>query len=458
MSSPDAPARPTLASFWHDLPREGKLLLSVVVFEFIGTGLVLPFHVVYLHEVRDFALGDVGLLLAVPPLLGFLVVGPGGSAIDRLGARRILLGAVGLQVVSNVALAFSSAEWMAAGALVLSGIGFGVSWPGFQTLIAAVVPTELRQRYFGVNFTLLNLGIGIGGIVGGSFVDVDRLATFQVIYLGDAVSYLPAMFLMLVPLRHVAGRPTHDDTPPARVGYLEVMRRPAVASLMLLSFVSSYVGYSQLNAGMPAFARAVGEVSTRGLGLAFAANTLVIVVLQLVVLQRIEGRRRTRVIAVMAVVWAFSWVLLGMTGLVSGTWGATLLVAACASVFAFGETLLQPTIPALVNELAPDHLRGRYNALSSGSFQLAAIIAPPVAGYLVGHGLGSVYIGSLVVGCLLCGALAVARVEPQLSPEVNGVWVRDASADRTMPAEQASGTVDVTLPAPTVKTQASALE
>lgn len=449
MSSPDAPARPTLASFWHDLPREGKLLLSVVVFEFIGTGLVLPFHVVYLHEVRDFALGDVGLLLAVPPLLGFLVVGPGGSAIDRLGARRILLGAVALQVVSNLVLAFSSAEWMAAGALVLSGIGFGVSWPGFQTLIAAVVPTELRQRYFGVNFTLLNLGIGIGGIVGGSFVDVDRLATFQVIYLGDAVSYLPAMFLMLVPLRHVAGRPTHDDdAPPAKVGYLEVMRRPAVASLMLLSFVSSYVGYSQLNAGMPAFARAVGEISTRGLGLAFAANTLVIVVLQLVVLQRIEGRRRTRVIAVMAVVWAFSWVLLGMTGLVSGTWGATLLVAACASVFAFGETLLQPTIPALVNELAPDHLRGRYNALSSGSFQLAAIIAPPVAGYLVGHGLGSVYIGSLVVGCLLCGALAVARVEPQLSPEVNGVRAPALVVDDA----------HVTAPVPTTKTQASTID
>ena len=60
-------------------------------------------------------------------------------------------------------------------------------------------------------------------------------------------------------------------------------------------------------------------------------------------------------------------------------------MAACASVFAFGETLLQPTIPALVNDLAPDHLRGRYNAVSSGSFQLAAVIAPPIAGFLIGH-------------------------------------------------------------------------
>ena len=430
MTSTPAPPKPTLASFWHDLPREGKLLLSVVVFEFIGTGLVLPFHVVYLHEVRGFALGHVGLLLGLPPLVGFLVVGPGGSAIDRFGARRILMGALVLQVISNVTLAYASTELMAATALFISGAAFGVSWPGFQTLIATVVPVALRQRYFGVNFTLLNLGIGIGGIVGGMFVDVDELATFQTIYLADAVSYLPALFLMAVPLRHVAGRPEHHaDAPPEKVSYLEVARRPAVATLMLLSFVSSYVGYSQLNAGMPAFARAVGEVSTRGLGLAFAANTVVIVVLQLFVLQRIEGRRRTRVIAVMGVVWAGAWLLLGATGLVSGTVGATLLVAGCASVFAFGETLLQPTIPALVNELAPDHLRGRYNALSSGTFQLAAIIAPPVAGFMVAHDLGALYIASLVVGCLLCGAIAVLRLEPQLSPEVNGVRARTTPLD-----------------------------
>ena len=417
--------KPTLASFWHDLPREGKLLLSVVVLEFIGTGLVLPFHVVYLHEVRGIDLGHVGLLLGLPPLVGFLIVGPGGSAIDRFGARRILIGALVLQVVSNTLLAFASTAYAAAFALLLSGAAFGVTWPGFQSLIATVVPVELRQRYFGVNFTLLNLGIGIGGILGGMFVDVERLVTFQAIYLADAVSYLPALFLLTVPLRHVAGRVEHPHgEQPARVSYLEVARRPAVGTLMLLSFVSSYVGYSQLNAGMPAFARAVGEVSTRGLGLAFAANTLVIVVLQLFVLQRIEGRRRTRVIAVMGVVWAGSWLLLGATGLVSGTVGATLLVAACASVFAFGETLLQPTIPALVNELAPDHLRGRYNALSSGTFQLAAIIAPPVAGFMVDHDLGALYIASLVAGCLLCGAIAVVRLEPQLSPEVNGVRPR----------------------------------
>src|SRR5919107_1747525 len=99
--------RPSLSSFWRDLPREGRLLLSIVVFEFIGTGLVLPFTVVYLHEVRGFSLSDVGLLLGLPPLMGLLVVGPGGSAIDRVGARRVQLGVLSLLVLGNLLLAFA---------------------------------------------------------------------------------------------------------------------------------------------------------------------------------------------------------------------------------------------------------------------------------------------------------------------------------------------------------------
>jgi hypothetical protein len=51
--TPTSPA--TLHSFWHDLPGEGRLLLSLVVVQVLGTGLVLPFLVVYLHEIRGFA-------------------------------------------------------------------------------------------------------------------------------------------------------------------------------------------------------------------------------------------------------------------------------------------------------------------------------------------------------------------------------------------------------------------
>lgn len=408
---------------WRDLPREGRLLLSVVVLEFLGSGLVLPFNVVYLHEVRGFALSQVGLLLGVTPLLALLVVGPGGAAIDRYGARRVQLAALVTMAGGNALLAVASTPAVAAVALGLYGAAFGVAWPAWQSVVASVVPAPLRPRYFGVNFTLLNVGVGLGGVLAGLLVDVDRPGTFEAVYLANAASYLPAVVLLLGPLRHVAGRVAtpgpEDGASPA--GYLTVLRDPAMAAVTVLAFASQLFGYAQLGSGLPAYARVVSEVSTRALGFAFAANTLVIVLVQLLVLRHLDGRRRTRVVALMGLTWAVAWVLLGLSGTVPGTLGATVLVAACASVFALGETLLQPTVPPLVNDLAPDHLRGRYNAVSSGAFALAAVVAPPVTGLLLGADLGVVYVVLLVLGCLVVALLAVGHLEPRLTPAVNGV-------------------------------------
>jgi MFS family permease len=432
------PSRAPLASFFRDLPREGRLLLSVVAFEFVGTGLVLPFWVVYLHEVRGFSLSTTGLLLGVQPLAGLLVVGPGGTLIDRLGGRLVLIGSLLSVIAGELVMTVASTVPVAALGMALSGIAFGMSWPASQTMIAHVVPAEIRQRYFGVNFTLLNLGIGVGGVLGGAWVDVDRLWTFQSIYLADAVSFLPALFLLMVPLRHVVGRASHEEHAASGHGsYRDVLALPAIRTMLLLTFAGSFVGYAQLNTGMPAFARALADVSTQGLGLAFAANTLVIVVLQLVVLQRIEGRRRTRVIAVMAGIWAAAWLCMGASGLVPGTAGATLLIAACASVFALGETLLQPTVPAMTNDLTTDRLRGRTNALSSAAFQLPMVIAPPVSGWLIGHHLGAAYIVLLVGGCALVSVLALVRLEPQLTARANGI----TEADLEPPAPVVTGPV-----------------
>jgi MFS family permease len=285
-----------------------------------------------------------------------------------------------------------------------------------------------------MNFALLNLGIGIGGIIGGLVADVDRVSTFQVMYVVEAASYLPALVLMLGPLRHAgAPVPIHHDTPTASVSYLALLRHRAVLPLVVLSFASAFVGYAQLNAGLPAYARAVSEVSTRALGWAFAANTLVIVLLQLVVLQRIEGHRRTRVVLLMSAVWGVCWLVLACTSLVPGTLVAALLLSTAAGVFALGETLLQPTIPAMVNDMAPDHLRGRYNAVTSAGFQLASVAGPPVAGFLVGHQLGSAWIGLLLVSLVGVAIIAVRWVEPSLTPTANGITA--ASADLTVPAE-----------------------
>jgi MFS family permease len=409
-----------IRTFWQALPTEGRWLLSTVAIQTLGRGLTLPFTIIYLHEVRGFDLALSGTLMSLIAITGLLVTGPGGSLIDRYGARAVLLTGLTAMIAGCSLLAFATHPAVAAVALVLIGVNFGVSWPGFNALIASVVDGDLRQQYFGVNFALINLGIGVGGVIGGFYIDVDSPETFTTIFLIDAATSLVPMALLLGPLRHVRTQvePAHDGPPTG--GYLQIIRQPAVLWLTLLTFIAMFIGYGQMEAGFPAYARQVAEVSTRVVGFAFAVNTAVIVLLQFTVLKRISGRRRTRVMLVMAMVWVLSWLVLGAAGLLPDTLAAAIGVLAFMGIFAFGETLLQPTVPAVYNDLASDHNRGRYNAINSAAFQGGAIAGPIAAGLLLDRGLDALYIAVMVVGCLGICLLALA-LERRIPASVNGV-------------------------------------
>lgn len=409
-----------MRTFWNSLPTEGRWLLCTVAIQTLGRGMTLPFTIIYLHEVRGFELGISGALMSLIAVTGLIVTGPGGTLIDRFGARRILIAGLVSMIAGCVLLAYATHPAVAAVAVMLIGVNFGVSWPGSNALIASVVDGEVRQQYFGVNFALVNLGIGVGGVIGGFFVNVDDPGTFTTIFLIDAATCLVPLALLLGPLRHVRTQAEPDGSPEELGGYRQILRQPAVLWLTILTFLAVFIGYGQMEAGFPAFARQVAEVSTQVVGIAFAVNTAVIVLLQFTVLRLIAGHRRTRVMQAMALIWAFSWVLLGAAGLLPGSIAAAVGVIAYMGVFAFGETMLQPTVPAIYNDMASDRTRGRYNALNSAAFQGGAITGPLVAGILLGEGLSGWFIGVMVAGSLAVGGLS-AVLERAVPSTANGI-------------------------------------
>jgi MFS family permease len=410
-----------MRDFWAELSPEGRWLLSTVAVQTLGRGLTLPFTVIYLHEVRGIALDLAGLLMAFIAVVALAVTGPAGALTDRVGARMMVLCATAAQVVGCTILAFATTPAVVALAFLFVGFNFGVSWPAFNSLVAAIVTGPARLQYFGINFALVNLGIGLGGVIGGLYTDVHDPRTFTVIFLVDALTMLVPIGLLLGPLRHVHGRAERPADHDSNQGsYLAILRNPAVVWMTALTFLGTFVGYGQMEAGFPAFARQVSQVSTGVVGFAFALNTAVIVGLQFAVLHRITGRRRTRVLVVMAALWAGAWILLGLTGLTPGTLLATAGVLAFHALFALGETLLQPTIPAITNDLAPDHLRGRYNAVNAGAFQAGTILGPVVAGIMLGHGWSGAFVVMIVAGCAAMVVLARV-VERRIPPAVNGV-------------------------------------
>jgi len=138
-------------------------------------------------------------------------------------------------------------------------------------------------------------------------------------------------------------------------------------------------------------------------------------VIQLFGIRFARGRRRTRVAALATVFFAATWLLvvapaaIGLTG-----WERDGLLVLSLGVFAFGEALLSPTLPAIINDLAPDRLRGRYNAIFSLSNQIGPVAAPAIAGAALGLGFAKPYLFGLAAMCLLVGAGAVllGRITP----------------------------------------------
>jgi len=64
------------------------------------------------------------------------------------------------------------------------------------------------------------------------------------------------------------------------------------------------------------------------------------------------------------------------------------LFATAMALLALGETFVAPTVPAIVNDLAPDRLRGRYNGAFTLAWTSSFIVGPLLAGFALGAGHG----------------------------------------------------------------------
>jgi MFS family permease len=88
-------------------------------------------------------------------------------------------------------------------------------------------------------------------------------------------------------------------------------------------------------------------------------------------------------------------------------------------VFALGETLWAPVAPALVNDLAPEHLRGRYNALSGLVWGVSGTVGPLIAGLFLAGGHGVAWTLTIAIGALV-GGLGATTLRRVLTPAEDG--------------------------------------
>jgi MFS family permease len=398
----------------------------------IGNGLTAPLLIVYLGQVRGMGTAVAGLVLAYMAVVSLLLLPVSGILVDRLGPKPILMcgllvEAVGVALIAQVGSVPSA---FAVATVVSAGGSF--TWSPQSALLGRLTTSDERQRVFGIQFMLLNLGIGVGGLLAASLVTVADPGTFEWLYRADALTYL-TYFVVLLTLRGVGVGPVPMDmdgqgaTGPG--GYRELWRDRTLVRVAALGLVLLSCGYGAVEVGMPVLVTIVNGLSVSWVGIVYAVNTMTIVAMQMVTLRIIKNRSRSRLMALVAALWAVSWLVTGMSGLMSQT-AAIVAICVGSAIFAVGETLWSPIAPALINDLAPEHLRGRYNSVQSLVWGVSGVLGPGLTALLLGAGLTGLWIAMVVAGCMLAGYLAL-RLHAHLSPALDG----------RLPAEPAGGTM-----------------
>ncbi|MFB7943462.1 MFS transporter [Kitasatospora phosalacinea] len=394
-----------------------------------GSGFTLPYMFVYVDQVRGLGAAAAGAVFTVFALAALAVLPFTGRGIDRYGPRPVLLAGTAIAAVG--AFAFGQATGTAG--LLLSSFLFGAGvttcQPALATMIVRCTGRTERSRAFALQFTLVNLGMGIGALVGGQIVDTSDPASLTRLFTIEALA-----FLGLAAVTGTAKMPPAETEPaPAGAaaggaaknggGLRTMVADKAMLRLCVLAGLIFFTCYGQFESGVAAFATDTVGTPPSTLGLAIGANALTIVLLQMFVVRITERRRRTTAMAAAGAVWLAAWGTAAVAGLVrTETVAATVAIVAVYALFGVGESLLAPTMGPIVADLAPSRLLGTYNAGYALVKQTAVAVGPAVGVLLVGSGTWPLYLAAMALCTLLIVALAV-RLRGHLTPAQDNVRV-----------------------------------
>jgi MFS family permease len=403
--------RAYLSSLNPRLPRSVQILQAGGLANAFGNGIVYPFLFIYLHNVRGFGLGTVGLILAANGGVS-LVIGPAsGPLVDRLGARWTLIASLVFLTAGYGGFALAHSVPTAFATSFVAGIGNGAFWPAQAALITGLTAREQRTVAFAMQRVVMNLGVGLGGVAGGLIAASESVWSFRTLFLVDAATFVAYGLVVIARVPE----PTAARERAALQGrYADVLRNRIFMAVIAINCVFITAGFALLEV-LPVYAKNHAGVSERGIGLIFFVNTLVIVIVQLPIARLAEGRRRMPMLALLGLIWATAHAFTPVIAAVAAGAVATALFCVSVGIFALGECVHGAVQNPLVSDLAEPALLGRYMALSAFSWQIGFTIGPAFGGVLLASVPNGIW--GIAGGICLAAGLASLAIERSIPRE-----------------------------------------
>lgn len=400
----------------------------------LGSGVFLPFSVVYFVRSTSLDLTTVGAGLSVAALAAMTVIPLFGPMIDRFGPGRSVALSSLLQAVGFCGYLGVGTAWQLIVCAVLVNAGQNLYWTASGPAVLAIAAPDDRDRWFSLVRALRNIGIGAGTLL---FVVAEAAgggSAGRLLVAANALSFAVAGVLAMssLPTATAARTGPRDEGPRKRRhaeawrGYLAVLR-----DAPFLTVVVANVFLALCTMVMPVI---LAVHLTDGLGLEgwfagalFTANAVLIAGTQTVFSRMLERLRPLRVLQLSALLWALCFTGLWTASALAPV-TAMIIVGAAILFFTAAEMAHAPVMSSVVGRLAPEALRGRYFAVYQLSWTVPTALAPTVFTWLFHLGTAWLW-ATLLITCLASAGLLMPRNGERGPGPVFPAQEKDRTAD-----------------------------
>jgi MFS family permease len=406
---------------------EHRRFVAAIVADTVGSGLFMPITLLYFLAMTDLSLVQIGSALSLSAILtmpGAFVI---GSLVDRFGPRRMMLAGNLVQAVGMVAYLWADSLVAVALWTALLNVGRQSFWGSFGNVVTAISAPGERELWFGFLQAVRNLGYSVGGVLAGIALQIGTDRAFESVVVVNAVTFAIAFVLLLDVPDHRAAHP--EDAPVE--GWGVVLRDGPYLRLVLGQF-GFVAGMMVLNFALPVYVAETIDLPGWVVGAIFTVNTALVGLGQGLVVRRMTGQVRARMMGLAQLVFLASYAMFVVAGWLP-VWLAVVVMLVAAAVYTGGELTGGPVFSATAAEAAPDHLRGRYRGLFQLSCGIGGAVTPAAFTWLLAHGQTTLW---WVLALVAVTSAAYLQTLPRVLPAA-GMRVTNRSAQAEDAGESA---------------------
>src|SRR4030088_1330964 len=326
-----------IAGWRTGLSRPVLILQAGNALNYFGYGLILPFEIIYLHQIRGFSTSTAGLVPAATMGTAAIATPPTGALLDRYSAKAIVVAGSLASAVGYAGFAYVDHPWQAFVCSTICGAGIGAAGTATRTLTIRLVKREQRAAAFALNRVAGNFGIGAGATVAGFIVAAaQQLSSFQILYFFDAFTFAGFALIVLAAVPSPRAELT-TATDANGTGFRAVARDRVFLTVIAANIVLVVVGHTFFSNILAPFAQARTPMGPAEIGIIILINTAFIVIAQIPAVRLVARMRRTHAFAATSALFAVALLAVLPATLVHSALAATSILAGVAIVLGLGE-------------------------------------------------------------------------------------------------------------------------